>query len=76
MMRRLIFAAADDPHVRRFVHKHGMRLGAARFVDPFGSANHALAMPRTVVVLDLGPELQRLDVRHDRAGGLGMSNVE
>jgi len=32
MMRRLIFAAADDPHVRRFVHKHGMRLGAARFV--------------------------------------------
>ena len=32
MMRRLIFAAADDPHVRRFVNKHGMRLGAARFV--------------------------------------------
>ena len=31
-MRRLIFAAADDPHVRRFVRKHGMRLGAARFV--------------------------------------------
>src|SRR5256714_14690998 len=32
MMRRLIFAGADDPRVRRFVHKHGMRLGAARFV--------------------------------------------
>jgi proline dehydrogenase len=32
MMRRLIFAAADSPLVRRFVHKHGMRLGAARFV--------------------------------------------
>ena len=32
MMRRLIFAAADDPRIRRFVHKHGMRLGAARFV--------------------------------------------
>jgi proline dehydrogenase len=32
MVRRLIFAAADDPHVRRFVRAHGMRLGAARFV--------------------------------------------
>jgi proline dehydrogenase len=32
MMRRLIFAAADDRHVRRFVGRHGMRLGAARFV--------------------------------------------
>jgi proline dehydrogenase len=32
MLRRLIFAAADDRHVRRFVAAHGMRLGAARFV--------------------------------------------
>jgi proline dehydrogenase len=32
MLRRLIFAAADDRHVRRFVGAHGMRLGAARFV--------------------------------------------
>jgi proline dehydrogenase len=32
MMRRAIFAAADNPSVRRFVRAHGMRLGAARFV--------------------------------------------
>ncbi len=32
MLRRLILAAADDRHVRRFVRAHGMRLGAARFV--------------------------------------------
>jgi proline dehydrogenase len=32
MLRRAILAAADDPHVRRFVGKHGMRLGAGRFV--------------------------------------------
>jgi proline dehydrogenase len=32
MLRRAILAAADDPRVRRFVRKHGMRLGAARFV--------------------------------------------
>jgi proline dehydrogenase len=32
MMRRVIFAAADDPRVRRFVRAHGMRLGASRFV--------------------------------------------
>ncbi|MBV8481035.1 MAG: proline dehydrogenase family protein [Actinobacteria bacterium] len=32
MLRRAILAAADDPRVRRFVNKHGMRLGASRFV--------------------------------------------
>jgi len=32
MLRRAILAAADDPRVRRFVGKHGMRLGASRFV--------------------------------------------
>ncbi len=32
MLRRLILAAADDPRVRRLVSRHGMRLGAARFV--------------------------------------------
>jgi len=31
-LRRGILAAADDPRVRRFVHSHGMRLGASRFV--------------------------------------------
>jgi proline dehydrogenase len=31
-LRRGILAAADDPRVRGFVRKHGMRLGAARFV--------------------------------------------
>ena len=31
-MRSLILAAADDPRVRRFVGRYGMRLGAARFV--------------------------------------------
>jgi proline dehydrogenase len=31
-MRSAILAAADSPRVRRFVGKHGMRLGAARFV--------------------------------------------
>src|SRR3954465_14244952 len=31
-MRRLILAAADNPRVRRFVDRYGMRLGAARFV--------------------------------------------
>ena len=32
MLRRLILAAADDPRVRRLVSRHGLRLGAARFV--------------------------------------------
>jgi proline dehydrogenase len=32
MLRRLILVAADDPRVRRLVSRHGMRLGAARFV--------------------------------------------
>jgi proline dehydrogenase len=32
MLRRAILAAADDPRVRRFVGRHGMRLGAGRFV--------------------------------------------
>jgi proline dehydrogenase len=32
MMRRAIFAAAESPRVRRLVRRHGMRLGAARFV--------------------------------------------
>jgi proline dehydrogenase len=31
-LRRGILAAADDPRVRGLVRKHGMRLGAARFV--------------------------------------------
>ena len=31
-MRSAILAAADSPRVRRFVGKHGMRLGAGRFV--------------------------------------------
>lgn len=31
-MRSAILAAADSPRVRRFVSKHGMRLGAGRFV--------------------------------------------
>ena len=32
MLRRVILAAADDSRVRGFVGKHGMRLGAGRFV--------------------------------------------
>jgi proline dehydrogenase len=31
-LRRVILAAADDRHVQGFVRKHGMQLGAARFV--------------------------------------------
>ena len=31
-MRRAIFAAADSPRARRVVRRHGMKLGAARFV--------------------------------------------
>jgi proline dehydrogenase len=31
-MRRGIFAAADSPRVQRLVRRHGMKLGAARFV--------------------------------------------
>jgi proline dehydrogenase len=31
-VRRLILAAAASPHLRRAVARHGMRLGAARFV--------------------------------------------
>ena len=31
-MRSAILAAADSPQVQRFVRKHGMRLGAGRFV--------------------------------------------
>jgi proline dehydrogenase len=32
MLRRIILAAADAPRVRRLVSRHGMRLGASRFV--------------------------------------------
>jgi proline dehydrogenase len=32
LLRRAILAAADSPRVQRFVRRHGMRLGAARFV--------------------------------------------
>jgi proline dehydrogenase len=32
VMRRAILAAADSPRVQRLVRRHGMRLGAARFV--------------------------------------------
>ena len=32
MLRRTILAAADSPRIQRFVHRYGMRLGAARFV--------------------------------------------
>ena len=32
MLRSLILAAADSPHLRRFVDRYGMRLGAGRFV--------------------------------------------
>jgi proline dehydrogenase len=31
-LRKAIFAAADSPSVQRLVRRHGMRLGAARFV--------------------------------------------
>ncbi len=31
-LRRAIFAAADSPNVQRLVRRHGMRLGAGRFV--------------------------------------------
>jgi proline dehydrogenase len=31
-LRRAILAAADSPHVQRAVRRHGMRLGASRFV--------------------------------------------
>jgi proline dehydrogenase len=31
-LRRAIFAAADSPRVQRLVRRHGMKLGAARFV--------------------------------------------
>jgi proline dehydrogenase len=31
-LRRAIFAAADSPRLKRLVRRHGMRLGAARFV--------------------------------------------
>jgi proline dehydrogenase len=31
-LRRAILAAADSPRVQAFVRRHGMRLGAARFV--------------------------------------------
>ncbi|HEX4325109.1 MAG TPA: proline dehydrogenase family protein [Gaiellaceae bacterium] len=31
-LRRLILAAADSPHLQRFVQRYGFRLGAARFV--------------------------------------------
>ena len=30
--RKAILVAADNPQVRRFVSKHGMRLGGSRFV--------------------------------------------
>jgi len=32
MLRGVILAAAESPRLQRFVRKHGMRLGAARFV--------------------------------------------
>jgi proline dehydrogenase len=32
VLRRAILAAADSPHIQRFVRRYGMRLGAARFV--------------------------------------------
>ena len=32
VLRSLILRAADDRHVRRFMNRYGMRLGAARFV--------------------------------------------
>jgi proline dehydrogenase len=32
MLRRTILAAADSPSIQRFVRRHGMRLGASRFV--------------------------------------------
>ena len=32
MLRRTILAAAESPRLQRFVRRHGMRLGAARFV--------------------------------------------
>jgi proline dehydrogenase len=32
LLRKLILAAARSKHVRRFVSRHGMRLGAARYV--------------------------------------------
>jgi proline dehydrogenase len=32
MLRQVILAAAESPRLQRFVRKHGMRLGAARFV--------------------------------------------
>ena len=32
VLRRVILAAADSPRIRRFVARHGMRLGARRFV--------------------------------------------
>src|SRR3954454_24834183 len=31
-MRRVILQAADNPAVRRFMDRHGMRLGGSRFV--------------------------------------------
>jgi proline dehydrogenase len=32
VLRKVILAAAESPRLQRFVRKHGMRLGAARFV--------------------------------------------
>jgi len=32
MLRKVILAAVESPRLQRFVRKHGMRLGAARFV--------------------------------------------
>ena len=32
VLRSVILRAADDRHVRRFMSRYGMRLGAARFV--------------------------------------------
>ena len=32
MLRGVILAAAESPRLQRFVRKHGMRIGAARFV--------------------------------------------
>src|SRR4051794_30994112 len=31
-LRRVVFAGADSPRVRRLVRRHGMKLGAGRFV--------------------------------------------
>ena len=46
MLRRAILAAADNPQVRGFVGRHGMRLGAGRFVAGETLDESVLAMRR------------------------------